>query len=264
MMQRERGGSAISHMNVFALDFDGVLCDSAAEAGVTAWRAGSRIWPQWRGLEPPADYLRRFVKLRPVIETGYQTVLLMKLIHDDLSDDCIMAEFLERCEALLGELGWTRKQCGRLFNQIRTEWMQQNLEDWLSRHRFYPQVWKTFTEHLASEPIFIVTTKQERFVEALLDAAGIAFPIERIFGLDKGQAKEAVLVQLLQGSEFRHAHWHFVEDRLKTLLRIVECESLRRVRLYLAAWGYNTAKDRSMARRLPFVTLWNPEQFLVV
>lgn len=264
MMRRERGGSISSQMNVFALDFDGVLCDSAAESGVTAWRAGSRIWPQWRGLEPPADDLCRFVKLRPVIETGYQTVLLMKLIHDGLSDACIMAEFSKRSEILLEELGWTREQCGQLFNQTRAAWMQQDWEDWLGRHRFYPQVWKTFTEHLASEPIFIVTTKQERFVEALLDAADVAFPVERIFGLDKGQTKEAVLERLLQDAEFRHAHWHFVEDRLKTLLRITNCASLSRVRLYLAAWGYNTAEDRRMARRLPFVTLWNPEQFLIL
>ena len=251
-------------MNVFALDFDGVICDSAAEAGVTAWRAGSRIWPQWRGLEPPANNLRRFIKLRPVIETGYQTVLLMKLIHDDVSDECIVAEFSKRSEILLEELGWAREQCAKLFNQTRAAWMQQDWEDWMGRHRFYPQVWKTFTEHFDREPIFIVTTKQERFVEALLNAAGVSFPVERIFGLDKGQAKEAVLEQLLQDAKFQQAHWHFVEDRLKTLLRLANCESLSCIRLYLAAWGYNTAEDRSTARRLPFVTLWNPEQFLVV
>ena len=251
-------------MNVFALDFDGVLCDSAAEAGVTAWRAGSHIWPQWRGLEPPANELRRFIKLRPVIETGYQTVLLMKLIHDDVSDECIMAEFSKRSEILLEELGWTRGQCGQLFNQTRAAWMQQDWEDWLGRHRFYPPGWNTFTEHLDRKPIFIVTTKQERFVEALLNAADVAFPIERIFGLDKGQAKEAVLERLLQDAEFRYARWHFVEDRLKTLLRIANCENLGCIRLYLAAWGYNTAEDRSTARRLPFVTVWNPEQLLGV
>ena len=53
--------STVTH--VFALDFDGVLCDSAYECAVSAWRAGGELWPDWRVPEPPAECARRFVKL---------------------------------------------------------------------------------------------------------------------------------------------------------------------------------------------------------
>ena len=33
--------------DLLALDFDGVLCDSARETGMTAWRAGQAIWSDW-------------------------------------------------------------------------------------------------------------------------------------------------------------------------------------------------------------------------
>jgi hypothetical protein len=111
-------------MDVFALDFDGVLCDSVAEAAVTAWRGGGKLWPHWQG-EEPAD----------------------------------------RC-------------------RLRSEW--------------------------------------------------------------------------------QNATWHFVEDRLATLLRVAARDSLRRVRLYLAGWGYNTVADQVAVRQHPAITLWRAEQFLVV
>jgi phosphoglycolate phosphatase-like HAD superfamily hydrolase len=251
--------------NVFVLDFDGVLCDSAAETAVTAWRAGQSIWPHWQGGEPPAEYRQRFIKLRPVVETGYQTIPLMGLITKGLDDERIASHFHELCDELLQEIDYPREQCARLFNEARAHWMRQDLSDWLSRQRFYPLIIERFREKLNAEwPLFILTTKQERFIEALLKGQGIVFPKERIFGLDTGQKKEDTLEELLQWPDLHRATWHFVEDRLATLLRILQRESLNRVRLYLASWGYNMIQDREQARLNKAITLWNPEQFLVV
>jgi hypothetical protein len=142
--------------------------------------------------------------------------------------------------------------------------MTQDLQEWLSRHRFYPEVIERFVEQMEITPVVILTTKQERFVSALLDGQRIRFPSERIFGLDTGKTKEDVLEQLLECSEFPDATWHFVEDRLATLIRVAGRERLQQVHLYLADWGYNTARDREEARKCPRITLWNSERFLMV
>ncbi len=250
--------------NVFVVDFDGVLCDSAAESGVTAWRAGSRVWPAWQGLEPPSDYLSRFVSLRPVIEMGYQAVLLMRLIHIGLDDETIEGQFHELCARLIEETGCSKAEVILKFGQARNAWIEDDPNDWLGRHSFYPRVIETFAARVKTDPVFISTTKQERFVEILLHSRGIHLPAGRIFGLEAGRSKEDVLDHLLRHPQFDGARFHFVEDRLRTLIRMTERGSLAQVLFYLADWGYNTPKDRDTARSLPRITLLSPADFLAV
>lgn len=251
-------------MHIFALDFDGVLCDSVNEAGVTAWRAGRDFWPEAPGVEPPPAHLQRFIRLRPLVETGYQTLLLMGLIHKGLSDEIIARQFPDRCQQLLDEWGISAADCAERFGSARDAWIATDMDDWLGRQRPYPLVIDAFTAALASHPLFIVTTKQERFVAALLAGWGIGFASERIFGLERGKPKEAVLAELSQQPQWRDACWHFVEDRLATLERVAGYEGLAAVKLYLADWGYNTRADRERARAHPAITVWNPQSFLVV
>ena len=250
--------------DIFALDFDGVLCDSAAEMAVTAWRAGAQIWPAWDVPEPPSEYLSRFLRLRPVIETGHQSILLMRLIDNGLGDETIALQFPELCTRLLEETEHPPAGLVRLFAQARDIWIDRDLDDWLSRHTFYPEVIKTFAKKAITDPVFILTTKQERFVRILLQSRGIRLPADRIFGLDTGKSKEDVLEQLSQRSEFDGGRFHFVEDRLQTLIRVAGRRRLRHVLLYLAAWGYNTPKDREMAASIRRITIWDSSDFLKV
>ena len=250
--------------DVFAIDFDGVLCDSAGEAGTTAWRAGSRLWPDWQRPEPPAAEMGRFLKLRPVIETGYQAVLLMRLIHDRVDDDTIEREFPERCARIIEEMGCSSADVARLVSQARSAWIDQDVDDWLGRHAFYPGVLDAFTARAEQDPVFILTTKQERFVRTLLDSRAVRLPDSHIFGLDTGRSKEECLDELSRRPEFRGARFHFVEDRMKTLMRVASKDSLDHVLLYLADWGYTTDRDREQARAIPRITVWNTGSFLDV
>ncbi|NVM23297.1 MAG: HAD family hydrolase [Desulfobacterales bacterium] len=250
--------------DVFAVDFDGVLCDSAAETGVTAWRAGGQVWPAWHGPEPPSEYLRRFINLRPVVETGYQAVLLMRLIYTGVEDETIELQFPELCTSLLDESEYSAADLVRLFSQARDTWIDRDLDDWLDRHRFYVGVVETFAARVESDPVFILTTKQERSVRILLHSRGIHLPADRIFGLDAGKSKENVLEQLSRRPEFDGNRFHFVEDRLQTLIRIAGRSSLRDVLLYLVDWGYNTPRDREKAKLIPRITIWDSCAFLDV
>jgi phosphoglycolate phosphatase-like HAD superfamily hydrolase len=252
-------------MNVFALDFDGVLCNSAAENAVAAWRGGRRLWSHWQGDEPPAAYSRRYIELRPVIETGWQIIPLLTLIARETLDDATIArDFPALSAALLQETGCTRAQMARWFGEARDAWIARDLDDWLGRHRFYPAAFARFAERWREQPLFIITTKEERFAQALLASRGIDFPAERLYGLDRGRSKEDILEELSSHPEWRDTVWHFVEDRLGTLLRVADRPTLQQVRLYLADWGYNTAADRAAAARHPAITVWNPDRFLMV
>ncbi|OGV64488.1 MAG: hypothetical protein A3K18_34080 [Lentisphaerae bacterium RIFOXYA12_64_32] len=252
-------------MDLFALDFDGVLCDSAAETAVSAWRAGARLWPAWTGAEPPPEFLARFVRQRPVIETGYQTVLLMYLIAESQASDAdIERDFVGLCDQAMARHGLPREELLARFGETRDRWMADNLQDWLGRHRFYPGVIEKVTRRLQAGPVFILTTKQERFAAALLAAHGLPFPPERLFGLERGLSKEQGLRDLRGRAEFAHARVHLVEDRLETLLRVQNCPDLVDVRLYLADWGYTTRSALATARANPRLQVCSLNTFLDV
>jgi phosphoglycolate phosphatase-like HAD superfamily hydrolase len=251
-------------LDVFAVDFDGVLCDSAAEMAVSAWRAGAQIWSGWDAPEPPSEYLSRFLRLRPVIETGHQAILLMRLIDTGVDDETIALQFPELCTRLLEETEHATAELICLFAQARDIWIGRDLDNWLSYHTFYPEVIGTFAKKAATDPVFILTTKQERFVKTLLQSRGIRFPADHIFGLDTGQPKEHILEQLLHRPEFEEGRLHFVEDRLQTLIRVTGKRRLRTVLLYLAAWGYNTPGDRERAASIPRIKIWDSSDFLDV
>jgi hypothetical protein len=90
-----------------------------------------------------------------------------------------------------------------------------------------------------------VTTKQERFVEQILQANQVDLPVD-IYGLDRKMSKQAVLQELLE----RHGDkkLQLVEDRLPTLTGVLENDRLSAVELQLVDWGYNTEQDRIDAR----------------
>ena len=254
----------VSALDIFAVDFDGVLCDSAAEMAVSAWRAGAQIWSAWDEPEPPSEYLNRFLRLRPVIETGYQAILLMRLIDTDVDDKTIELQFPELCTRLLEETKHATVKLVRLFAQARDTWIDRDLDDWLSRHTFYPRVIEIFAVKVETDPVFILTTKEQRFVKTLLDSRGVCLPADHIFGLDTGPSKEDILTHLLQRPEFDGGRFHFVEDRLQTLIRVAGSRRLKHVLLYLAAWGYNTPRDRERAATIPRITIWDSSNFLNV
>ncbi len=60
--------------DVWAFDFDGVVCDSVGESSLSAWKAALKKWPEVFGT-PEAQAKRDFVLesmriVRPVVETG--------------------------------------------------------------------------------------------------------------------------------------------------------------------------------------------------
>ena len=81
---------------IVALDFDGVLCDSARETALSAWRAGAVYWPEWDRAAASESQIGRFIQLRPHLETGYQSVLIMRMIADGRITDALTVLSLQK------------------------------------------------------------------------------------------------------------------------------------------------------------------------
>lgn len=250
-------------MAIIALDFDGVLCDSARETAVSAWRAARQLWPQdMSGDEPPEPVVQRFVAVRPYLETGYQAIPMIRLVVEGLPDSGFRDRFEAECRRLMAALSLTREDLVARFGAARDAWIAADEADWLSRHRFYPGVLERLSAARAEHEIYILTTKQERFAEALLRAGGVVLPAGRLVGLESGAPKEQTLAALCRDAEGAGSSVHFVEDRLDTLRRVENATALDRVRLYYASWGYGTPADLTAARADSRIVVWQPDEFL--
>ena len=235
---------------ILALDFDGVLCDGLIEYFQTAWKAYCQLFLD-EEKAPPEGLAERFYPLRPVIETGWEMPLLLYGLQNGVDDDAVLDRWPEIVQDILKETAVTSDQAMAAVDGTRDRWIQTDLEGWLSLHRFYPGVIERLQEAIAAEVYpLIISTKEGRFIQALLSKEGVELPADRIIGKEIKQPKTKTLRQLQQSPPENapaDAPIWFVEDRLKTLNKVKAEADLSDITLFLADWGYNTAAEKEKA-----------------
>lgn len=236
---------------IYALDFDGVICDSAVETAITGWKAATHMWPDMVGTIPTEAHIEQFRSLRPQLETGYEAIVLMRLLQQGESVANIQANMGQ----FIDHLGEGVALLKTLFGQTRDQWIKHARDEWIIMNPLFAGI-SDKLQQLQGQPWYIVTTKQERFVEQILAANQVSMP-DAIYGLDRKMSKTEVLQELV----LKHADAKlcFIEDRLATLLTIADNKSLSSVELQLVDWGYNIEQDRNQARESGFQVISLPE-----
>ena len=233
--------------DLIAFDFDGVICDGLIEYFQTAWKAYCQLFESQKD-QPPAGLAEKFYPLRPVIETGWEMPVLVEALVKGASDEQIIADWPEMALPYLEAAGLTKTQSVQTLDGVRDQWIKRDLQGWLDLHRFYPGMIDRVGELLSGDvPIYIVSTKEGRFIKALLAKSGLSFPEERIFGKEVKRPKYETL-RLLKEKHSAEKIW-FIEDRLPALRAVKEHSDLEMVELFLADWGYNLEPDREAARQ---------------
>lgn len=245
---------------IYALDFDGVICDSAVETAITGWKAAGSLWPDMPK-DVPQAMIDRFRLVRPVIETGYEAILTMRLLYQGESTDSIYNGYAGKIQRLLNEAQVTVDDLKKLFGETRDLWIAADLSDWIIKNPLFDGVAEKLRRLEQRCLWYIVTTKQERFVKQILKANKIDLADERIFGLDRNLSKTEVLKGLLKNHPGEKTIY-FVEDRLPTLLNVLKNKELAGIKPIFALWGYNTAEDKARAAAQT-ITLKGLDDFLV-
>ena len=236
--------------DVLALDFDGVLCDGMREYFEASRRTHLRVWPNER--LPEEDVFPAFRALRPVILSGWEMPLLLRAIARGRSE----ADIFQSWDAVRDELVRTEARPGvdlvgelqRTLDDARREWIAADRDDWLSRNVPYCRLDELRRVVGEPERALVVTTKEGEFARLVLDAWNVR--LAGIQGKEAGTHKCENLRTLIADFETargrRPTLW-FVEDRLETLQHVTTHLDLADVKLFLAAWGYNTATARTEA-----------------
>ncbi|HAA26809.1 MAG TPA: haloacid dehalogenase [Cyanobacteria bacterium UBA8553] len=241
---------------ILALDFDGVLCDGLLEYFQTSWRTYCQIW-QPESQTPPDNLAPSFYRLRPVVEVGWEMPILLRALVLGVSPEKILQDWPAVALEIIQSENLDAVEVGKKLDAVRDEWIATDLDSWLGLHRFYPGVIERMHDILSAAQaspletltqLFIVTTKEGRFVKQLMHEQGIQLPEERIIGKECKRPKHQTLRQLIDAFPGEAVTLWFVEDRLKTLQSVQQQPDMKDVRLFLADWGYNTTVQQEAAR----------------
>jgi phosphoglycolate phosphatase-like HAD superfamily hydrolase len=243
----------MSH-KIYAFDFDGVICDSAIETGTAGWLVARKLWTDMPETLP-AGLMSQFRAVRPVMETGYEATLIMRLLFEGMPAETLRQAFHHQIEALLIRDALNVDELKEIFGTTRDEWIADDFSSWIEMNPLFDGIADKLKQ-IDTDNSFIVTTKQERFVDHILSANDIQFPLDRIYGLDRNLSKQQILTDL--SLERPDDEILFIEDRLPTLINVITDDRLDQVKLFLADWGYNTAEDRDSAaniKRIKIISL---------
>lgn len=100
-------------------------------------------------LEPPDWLVDKLQRLRPLVEVGYEMILLGLLVINEQrasirsqhkSRPLSVGEIMENWHSQIKDQLWreyktNEKELIGLFGKTRDEWIQQDLQGWLGKHR---------------------------------------------------------------------------------------------------------------------------------
>ena len=247
--------------NILALDFDGVICDGLIEYFASTKRAYQQIWQANQIDDSLAPV---FYRLRPVIETGWEMPILLRALLLGITEAEILNDWNEIALQIVELEGLDKSSVVQKLDGVRDNWIKNDLDQWLGLHCFYRHVIERLQELINSAvELYIVTTKEGRFVKKLLQQQGIDLPVTQIIGKESKRPKYETLriIRDKHQQTRENISIFFVEDRIKALQQVAQQPDLELVELFLADWGYNLESDRYLAQQDQRIQLLSLEQF---
>ncbi|MBW2273836.1 MAG: HAD family hydrolase [Deltaproteobacteria bacterium] len=244
---------------MLALDFDGVISDSALEAFVVAarshlrMRSGSLVAARLGALVdgPGAPDPRRiradplfqdFVELMPLGNRAedYEVILAALESGVDLPDQAAYdAFYATHAPDFLADYH-------RCFYAERSTFAEKEPRVWESLMQPYAEIVDLLRGHAGRVELAIATAKDRASVLRLLHCYGLAdlFAGDRLLDKEMGRSKRAHLERLQQrwGGDFEQIT--FVDDKVNHLDAVADLG----LRCVLAAWGYNGRREHELAR----------------
>jgi phosphoglycolate phosphatase-like HAD superfamily hydrolase len=237
------GATARMTPGLLVLDFDGVVCDGMDEFFESSARALADV--RGKPVARSAALQARFAALRPVVESGWEMVVLTGALADsDASDDARLrdsAGWAAARDAYVRSHRLERVRLTAALDDARDRWLTQDERAWLAAHRFFDGVAEWLQRLIAAGQLFyILSTKDKRFLERLVLSQRVPLRSDRIIGkAEPKREKWDVLRELAATHGLAMGDVWFVEDRLATLLEMRRhAPDLADARLFLAAWGY--------------------------
>jgi phosphoglycolate phosphatase-like HAD superfamily hydrolase len=235
-------------MRALALDFDGVLFDSAREAFVVAVRTYRRVISRELARDETDETLfAEFLALMPLGNRAEDYAIALAAIERGRSIEDQAAYDAFRRELEPEALRAFHKQ----FYRERAAWLEHDPESWHASMRPYPGLCELLRRRASDVALAIATAKDRRSVRELLTHYGIAdlFPEQLVLDKETAVSKRAHVALIAERASTSPREVTFVDDKVNHLEDVAEIGA----RCVLAAWGYNGRRERDIATARGFV-----------
>ena len=245
-------------LQLLALDFDGVISDSAPEAFLVALRTWCALHPHTL-LAPAAGGLldaARVPALDEVVRAdAYAPFLEMMALGNRAEDYAVELHALEAGVRLEDQAAYDAykaridpgvlREFHRRFYRERGALSELDARAWHALMSVYPGLAELLRRRADACVLAIATSKDRRSVRKLLDAYGIAdlFPEKLVLDKETGASKRAHLQKLAADHRLPFPELTFVDDKVNHLDDVATLG----VVCALASWGYNGARELRLA-----------------
>ncbi len=245
-------------MKLLALDFDGVISDSAPEAFVVALRTWCELHPESGFhdrralLEGPAAPAPEAVRAEPL----YADFLAAMPLGNRAEDYAVELSAAGAGVPLPDQAAYDAYKASipsddlrsfhKRFYRIRAGLAAEDPVAWHRLIEPYPGILSLLRRRTGDAVLTIATAKDRGSVGKLLAAYGIAdlFPEGTVLDKDTGVSKRSHLEHFQRVHGFGFDELTFVDDKVNHLDTVAPLG----VRCGLAAWGYNGEREAALAR----------------
>ncbi|NNL65662.1 MAG: HAD family hydrolase [Myxococcales bacterium] len=237
---------------LLALDFDGVISDSAPECFTVACATWHTLEPSSPLLADGAEPLRdAFMALMPLGNRAEDFGIALRILAAGASV-ASQADYDAFRATLPRE--WLRSFHKRFYRE-RAALADADRQAWLRQMGPYPPVVSALRRLAGRVELAIATAKDRRTVRILLGEYGIddLFAQGRILDKETGASKAAHMERLRDELGVSYEAITFVDDKVNHL----DVVSGLGVRCVLAGWGYNGAREHALARARGY-PVWSP------
>ncbi len=263
-----------SEMIVF--DFDGVISNSVHDSFLTALNAyaqysSNHSLPFSQTIKPSEIF--EFEKANKQLFEGFWDLLplgnqasdyyaVLKIIEEGKSGSVQTQDDFD--EYRTGISGDILKTYSEAFYKLRVKMQDENPREWAELLPPFPGIVQAI--HQLNDQFFlaIATAKDCASVHILTEKYGLSdiFPNNRIYDKEQGESKRVHLTRLHEDSGIPFNKIRFIDDKVSHLFSVQDLG----VQSSLAAWGFNSEREQSLARENGFGVLaiqdlrtWKPE-----
>jgi len=242
-------------MRALALDFDGVISDSAAEAFAVGLVTYQSLCPV-EGWEALAERAREMTRTELLAEPLYQAFVEGMPLGNRAEDFGVVLRAIEQGVELRDQAAYDRVYAAvgaefrheyhARFYGFRAAYRAESPEQWCGLMGPYAPFLEILRAHAGRADFAIATAKDRDSVDLLLDAYGVAdlFPPDLILDKETGPDKRAHVRALADRIGLEPGEITFIDDKVNHL----ESVSKLGARCALAGWGYNGERERRLAR----------------
>lgn len=246
-------------MKVLALDFDGVISDSAPECFWVAVRTLERVRPgaldasrlrRWSGM--PGREARAAIQADPLFE-GFLDIMPLGNRAEDFGVSLLALEAGERIEDQADYDRWFARQdpdftraFHRHFYDERAALREQGEDDWVALMAPYDALIELLRRRRDGCEIVIATAKDRDSVSRLIRRFALRdlFRDERVYDKEFGRDKREHVSAIQADFAVPFEEITFIDDKANHAIAVAALGA----RGLVAAWGYNSAREHALAR----------------